>query len=591
MIIRRAARFGSKIGLNEPFLAKVSEAVIETYGDFYPELKRHRKAILDNITREEQRFLRTVEAGVAKLDELISRLKTSQNSIIPGEGAFDLYATYGLPLEITRDIAREQGLEVDDAGFHAAMEEHRLASGAGTAFGSMGGEQVDAYRAIFENLLEQGSLEADGVYSDPYSRLEIEAPILALIKNSVSIDSAGAGEKVEIVLPETCFFVESGGQVSDTGTIVSTSQPYWEVRIDDVRKPAAGLVVHIGEVVVGVVSVGEEAIARVDAQRRHDVMRNHTATHLLHHELRLILGEHARQAGSLVAPDRLRFDFTHPEPLSAQQIEQIEAGVNRNILGDYSLKIALKPLQQAIAEGATALFGEKYGETVRNITIGEPEVFSNELCGGTHVESTGDIGIFVITSEGSAAAGIRRIEAVTGRGAYELIQKRLKALKQAAGLLASSPEEVPVKVEVLINELSAARKLAAVLRRDLAMSSFVHHLDDIPSVAGVRVLTAILGDADADTLRQMADIFRQRYPSGIAVLAAIFEGRPTIVASVSEDLVQRGLHAGELVKFVAVPLGGGGGGRPTLAQAGGKDASNLDQALASVKDWVAAKLS
>ena len=591
MIIRRAARFGSKIGLDEPFLANVADVVINTYGDFYPELRRNRGAILDNLTREEQRFQRTVEGGVAKLEGLLSRLKSSGETTLPGMQAFDLYATFGLPLEITRDIAREQEMDVDEAGFRAAMEEHRVASGAGGAFGSLGGEQVDIYRAIFEDLLSQGKLGADGVYTDPYSRLEVETPILALLENGIQVETASTGRSVEIVLPETCFFAESGGQVSDTGTIISTSQPHWEIRISDTRKPAAGLIVHIGEVVSGKVPVGAEAIARVDAQRRHDVMRNHTATHLLHRELRSVLGEHARQAGSLVAPDRLRFDFTHPEGLTSSQIEQIESGVNRNILGDYSLMIAYKPLQQAIAEGAIALFGEKYGAMVRNITIGEPEIFSNELCGGTHVDSTGDIGVFIITSEGSAAAGIRRIEAVTGRGAYELIQKRLRALKHTAGLLASSPEEVPIKTEALLEELTANRKQIALLRRDLAASGFILKLEGIPIISGVPVLTTTLGDLDADTLRQMADIFRQRYPTGIAVLAAVYEGRPTIVASISDDLVRRGLHAGDLVKFVAAPLGGGGGGRPTLAQAGGKDASNLEQALASVPDWVASKLS
>ncbi len=587
MIIRRAARFGSKIGLEEPFLARVADVVIDHYGDFYPELRRNRKTILDNLTREEQRFQRTVEAGVAKLETSLSKLKAGGMRVLPGEQAFDLYATYGLPLEITRDIAREQDLAVDETGFQTAMEQHRVASGAGEAMGLLGGEQVDIYRAIFEDLLAQGVLGKAGVAYNPYTRLEVEGPLLSIVHQGESVSRAYLGDQVEVILPDTCFYVEAGGQVSDTGTIVSIKEPRWQIRVDDTRRPAAGIIVHIGEVTAGEPQTGDLAIARVDAQRRQDIMRNHTATHLLHHELRAILGEHARQAGSLVAPDRLRFDFTHPEALTSEQLERIEAGVNRSILGDYHLNIAYKPLKQAMAEGAIALFGEKYGEEVRNITIGEPDPFSNELCGGTHVESTADIGTFIITSEGSAAAGIRRIEAVTGRAAYELVHKRFSSLKRAANILAATPDDVPAKAVALLDELSTARKQISAMRSQLAAAEFSRKLESVPLVSGVPVLTVTLTEADADTLRQMADRFRQHFSEGIAVLASVSENRPMLIAVVAESLVKRGIHAGELVKFVAAPLGGGGGGKPTLAQAGGKDASRLDEALAGVSGWVA----
>ena len=335
----------------------------------------------------------------------------------------------------------------------------------------------------------------------------------------------------------------------------------------------------------------EAAIAAVDAGRRHDIMRNHTATHLLHAELHAILGEHARQAGSLVAPDRLRFDFTHPEAVTPEQLEQIEAGVNRAILDDYTLRFITKPLQQAISEGAMALFGEKYGEIVRTVTIGGEEPFSYELCGGTHVRETGDIGLFLITSEGSAAAGVRRIEAVTGRAAYELVQRRFRALKQAAASLMSVPEEVPGKVQDLQDDLDAMRKGAAALRQELAAAEFTRYLENVPLIKGVPVLAAQLPNADADTLRQMADRFRQRYPSGVVVLGSAIDGRPMLIAAVTDDLVKRGLHAGELVKAAAQPLGGSGGGRPTLAQAGGKDASKLSEALDQVGAYINKKLS
>ena len=590
MIIRRAARFGGKIGLNKPFLSMVAQIVIDKYGDFYPELKRNSATILDNLTREEKRFKRTLEAGYARLENLLARLQSSHEKVLPGEQAFELYATYGLPMEITRDIARENGLEVDEEGYREAKDKHSLASGGGEAFGPLGGEGVDVYRSLLADLQARNILGPEGIDYDPYSVVEVEGPLLALIKNSSPVKEAQPGDMVEAVLQETCFYVELGGQVSDTGVIISAAQPGWEIRITDMRKPAAGMIVHIGEVVSGYPKVGDQSIASVDAQRRQDIMRNHTATHLLHAELRAVLGDHARQAGSLVAPDRLRFDFTHPEAVTPEQLERIEAGVNRNILGECPLTITNKPRQLAMSEGAMALFGEKYGETVRTIAIGQAEPFSYELCGGTHVSNTIDIGLFLITSEGSAAAGVRRIEAVTGRGAYELVQRRLRALKQAAALMNTSPEEVPVKTEVLLEDLSAEKKQNVSLRRDLALQEFNRHLDNVQKVAGIPVLSVALPAADADTLRQLADHFRSRYPSGVVVLASAKDGHPVVIAAVTEDLVKRGVHAGELVKFVAKPLGGGGGGKPTLAQAGGKDASRIGEALASVVGWVESKL-
>lgn len=591
MIIRRAARFGSKINLDEPFMASIAESVIDSYGDFYPELKRNRGAILDNLTREELRFQRTVEAGVAKLENLLTKLKTRAEGILPGDQAFDLYATYGLPLEITRDIAREQDLDVDEAGFQSAMEDHRIASGAGEVFGEISSEATSVYRQILEKLQQDGMLGAEGVIYEPYQALEAEGQVLAILKDGKPVEEAQMGDEIEIIMPKTGFYVEAGGQVSDTGVIVSAAKPEWEIQVTDTRKPAAGVIVHLGEIISGRPKKGDLAIAYVDAQRRQDIMRNHTATHLLHHELQVVLGNHARQAGSLVAPDRLRFDFTHPEPVTPEQLEQIEAAVNKNILNDYHLNIAFKPLQQAISEGATALFGEKYGETVRNITIGEPEAFSNELCGGTHVESTGDIGIFLITSEGSAAAGIRRIEAITGRRAYELIKRRFKAVRKTSALLASTPDDIVAKIEGLLEDLDSNRKQVSSLRRELASRQFRDLLENPTMVSSVPVVATIIPDSNAETLREMTDLFRQRYKSGVVVLGTSMEGKPLLIAAVTEDLVERGLHAGNLIKHVAQPIGGGGGGKPTLAQAGGKNGEHLEDALALVAVWVKKNLS
>ncbi len=647
MITRRAARFGTKIGLTEPFLAKVAEAVIETYGDFYPELTKSRSAVLDNLTREEIRFARTVETGTAHLQNLLDRLRDSntfvldgiQAPILDGHRAFDLYATYGLPFEISRDIAREQGLDVDEAGFKAAMDEHRIASGGGKAMGKTGGEDAEFFAGILKDLIKQKKLGEHGVEYDPYTSPKVQGEVLALIVNGESVKSVSFGDQVEVILPKTGFYIESGGQVDDTGYIRSLTpnpspegrgelpSPHggrvgdgvdWEIEITSMRRPSAGIIVHVGEVIAGQPKVGDQAIAEVDLTRRHDIMRNHTATHLLHAALHQVLGEHARQAGSLVAPDRLRFDFNHPEAMTPEQIERVERIVNDAVAADMEVFPHLKSRQDAIAEGAMALFGEKYGEIVRTITISPvgldmpteeavvhpmaaieyEQKYSYELCGGTHLDRTSDVGAFLIVSEGSAAAGVRRIEAVTGRGAYDLIARRFKALKQTAAILKSAIDNVPSKVQTLQDELDEARKRVAVLQSELAkvemqrqMSDNILVLDDTP------VFTVTLPDADRDTLRGLADIFRQEYPSGIAVIASgtyidpEIYADPRIVVSVSGDLVEQGLNAGELAKFVATPLGGSGGGRPTLAQAGGKDTSKkeIDEVLKRVPDWVKEK--
>jgi len=586
MIIRRAYRFGGKIGLNQPFLAQVADVVVNTYGDFYPELKRNRKSILISITREEEQFQRTLDRATTQLEYLLDETIKSGQKLLSGAVAADLYTTYGMPFEITRDIARERGMDVDEDEFKNSLEEHRQDSKDRKDKGDQGGEDIEVYRQVFEELEHQGSLPANGVDYDPYSRLEVSGMVLALFRNGKPIQNAGPGDEIEIILPETCFYIKSGGQVSDTGCIRSYDGT-WEIEIHDIRKPAAGVIVHIGKVVRGQPRVGNDAVASVDTQRRRDIMRNHTATHLLHAELRRVLGEHARQAGSEVAPDRLRFDFTHSEAVTPDQLTQIEAGINQHILGDFQLKITSKPLQQAISEGAMALFGEKYTETVRTITIGGDKLFSYELCGGTHVAETGDIGICLITSEGSVAAGIRRIEAVTGRKAYELVQTRFAKTNQAAYLLGSTPDTLPERVTTLLDELSSAQKLIAALRQSQVLAEFNLKLQQTKVVEDIRVLTARLKDADADTIRQMVDRYRQQYPSkAVVVLGSINDGRPTVIAAITDDLLAHGLNAIELVRFVAAPLGGGGGGKPTLAQAGGKDASKLDNALEAVEAWV-----
>ena len=507
-----------------------------------------------------------------------------------GESAFDLYATYGLPLEISRDIAKERGLDVDEAGFQAAMEAHREASGAGQAMGALGGEDVEVYRELVAELKKAKKLSKEGVEYDPYSGLSAEGEVLALVRDGQVVDSVKAGDQVAVLLPRTNFYVASGGQIADSGEIRSQNGNAWRVQINDTVQPAAGAIVHLGEVLEGSPKVGDAAVAEVTRQRRQNIMRNHTVTHLLHAALHQVLGEHARQAGSLVAPDRLRFDFNHPEPMTSEQIKQVEDLVNDWALDNYALRIEYKPLEQAKKEGAIALFGEKYGEEVRTVTIGGEPPFSYELCGGTHLERTGDIGVFLITSEGSAAAGIRRIEAVTGREAYALVQERNALLQQSARELKISPADLPARVKSLQSELAAAHKEVSALKRESAAESLDAALENVPEVAGVPVLAADLPGADMEALRGMADRFRQKYPSGVALLAAVADGKPNLIATVTKDLVERGLHAGELVKLAAEKVGGSGGGRPDMAQAGGSDGNKVDEALAVAESWVKDKL-
>ncbi len=595
MIIRRAARFGSKIGLNEPFLAKVAEAVIHQYGDFYPELKKAQPAIFDNLTREEIRFARTVEAGTAHLQNHLDSLRSSKQTILDGHKAFDLYATYGLPFEISRDIAREQGLDVDEKGFNEAKEQHALASGGGKAMGKLGGEDAEFFAGILKDLQTKKKLGKNGVEYDPYNSPRVEGEVLALIVNGERVDSASLDDQVEVILPKTGFYIESGGQVDDTGYIrsfgSSTTEGTWQIEVTAMRRASAGVIVHIGTVISGQPKVGDKAIAEVDMARRHDIMRNHTATHLLHKALHTVLSDQAKQAGSLVAPTHLRFDFNHPEALTAEQLERIERMVNEAVAADMPVHKESKSLDDAKKEGAMALFGEKYGETVRTISILEGSLgsstaertkYSYELCGGTHLERTSDIGAFLIVSEGSVAANVRRIEAVTGRGAYELIHKRFKTLKQTAGALKSSVDDVPSKVMVLQDEVSDLKKELADLRAQQALSTFNLQLANVQTVKDVDILAVEIPNVDADTLRMLADKFREKYPKGGA---AVLATGSTVLAVLTEDLVKRGVKAGDLI----TGMGGKGGGRPNMAQ--GSLSGEIKESLKKVAGILEGKLN
>jgi alanyl-tRNA synthetase len=584
MIIRRGSRFGSKIGLDKPFMAKVAESVVEHYSDFYPELARNQSAIYQTITDEEHRFHRTIDIGISHLMNVIEETHAADLDIIPGIKAFDLYATHGLPFEITRDIAREHGTETDETGFFEAMEIHRLVSGSDVGLEAQPEIDTALFRKLLADLQETEAIGSEGVVYDPYSGFAQEATILAILKDGSLVQSASANEKAALVIPETPFYIEAGGQVADTGTISSIADPGWKMTVQGTYQPIDGLVVHYGQVVLGELKVGDQALAMIDEPRRWDIMRNHTATHLLHATLRQVLGEHVRQAGSLVAPDRLRFDFTHPEAMTSGQITQVEQLVNEAVLSNYELQIQHETRDDAVSQGAMALFGETYGETVRTVSIGDEERLSYELCGGTHVENTGAIGSFLILSEGSVASGIRRIEAITGRGAQKVIQSRLSALKRMASKLETDPDKLEVKVDDLLEKHV---NLERDLRRYREGEAVTYYETLQPTdVAGIPILTGTIPDVDTDILRRLTDRFRAERSNGVIVLASTTENRAVIVAAISPDLVDRGLDAAELVDDVAAIVGGKGGGKPTLAQAGGKDPEKLPDALAIVPGWV-----
>ncbi len=587
MIIRRAARFARKINLTKPFMAEIAQIVINNYHQAYPELLSNQELIRETLTTEEKRFAETLDSGFAQLQEYIAELKSNEKTVFDGKRAFDLYATLGFPVEITRDILAESDLKVDEAGFYEAMEAHRLASGKGSAFTDIQNKNTELYQNQIAKLQQDGLLEADGVVYDPYSSMQTHTKVLNIIRDGKPMESAEKGDQVEILLAKTPLYLESGGQVADTGKIISDPAGLWEVRVDSVSRPAAGAIVHKGNVLFGNPRVNDSAVVKVDEQPRRSTMRNHTGTHLLHAALRKVLGEKVHQAGSYVDPERMRFDFNYPQAVSKADLLKIEALVNQMIADEYPVRKTTKTLDQAKAEGAIALFGEKYGSTVRTIEVADQRGrVSYELCGGTHVDNTAEIGSFYIVSESSVAAGVRRIEAVTGLPAYRFARERLNHLNAVSSFLQTNPAEALGKVEALETDLKQSRSELEQLRAEMANQAFKQKLDSVMEIAGVPVLSAIIANADIDALRSLADQFRQKHPSGVVVLGTVSNEKPILIAAVTPDLIARGLKAGELIKRAARVIGGGGGGRPDMAQAGGKDPSKLAEALDQVAPYV-----
>ena len=571
MVLRRAMRFGKKLGFNDPFLATVADAVIATMGSVYPELQEQAETIRRTITLEEKRFSRTMDRGLAELDNLLAELP--EGGQLDGEATFFLHATLGLPFEVTRDIAEERGYFVNETEFRAEQAKHAEASKQGGVFGDI--DVGKAYNDLLENLRADGF---DKVAHDPYHGLTHETQIVAITQQGHLLDSATVGERVEVVLAETPFYVESGGQVSDTGTIEGEN---FLIDVEDVRRPVGGLIVHIGEVVQGTVQTGADIVAKVDAERRADITRNHTATHLLHAALRNNLGTHVQQRGSLVAPDRLRFDFSHEAALSDEDVRIIQREVNTNILADYPVLPVWKSLDEAKSEGAMALFGEKYGTEVRTVSVGEGNNrYSYELCGGNHVEHTAFIGSFVITQETSVAQGIRRIEALTGKEAANYVEQRLYTLHNVTRRLQTSTDDVLPRLDNLQDQLRTQQHEIDTLHERLAKAEFGEVLSQTVTINGANVLVAQVNTTSGDTFRIMTDWFRDHYQSnGVIVLGMVADsGNPQLIAVVTKDLTEK-VHAGNIIREAAKIVGGGGGGRPNMAQAGGRDADKLGEAL------------
>lgn len=582
LVIRRAVRFGTKLGFTEPFLAKVADAVIDVMGDHYVELREQADNIKRVITIEEERFHRTMERGLIELDEMLDELP--EGGILSGEKAFYLKATLGLPIQVTKDVAEERGFQIDEAGYNLAEDEHALVSGGGQAMGEI--ESGELYNQLLKDLKSAGKLADSGVVYNPYSEESAETSVLALIQDGNIVEDVLVGDKVEVVLGETHFYVESGGQVSDTGTITGNG---WIIEVEEMKRPIGGMIVHLGEVVEGNPKQGEHVVAKVDLARRVDITRNHTGTHLLHAALRNHLGTHVQQKGSLVAPDRLRFDFAHHEKVTDEELSKIQAEINAMILKNFPVHNEQKSLDQARKEGAMALFGEKYGDIVRTVIIDKDGYrYSYELCGGVHVKETAEIGSFIFTNETSVSAGVRRIEALTGRAAVDYVQSKFDTLETISAHLGTTSDQAVKRVIAIQDELSATRRQLADLQRKLAKVNFDEMLENqLENINGKQALIAHVDDIPMDTMREMTDWFRNKVEKGVMVLASDVNGKPQLIVAVSDSLVKDGVKAGNLIKPIAEVVGGGGGGRPQMAQAGGKDSSKIEDALKKARELIA----
>lgn len=566
-IIRRASRYAKLLGINEPVLYKFIDPAADSMGDVYPELIDEKERASKVLRFEEERFSRTLEQGMRIMDEVIASAKRAGLKSVPGDEIFRLYDTFGFPVDLARDIASDNHLVLDDEGFHKEMEMQRERARA-----SWVGEE-EAVSSIYRELLSEiGKTEFIG-----YDAMQSESVVKAILKDGRVVKEASKGEEVEIFLDKTPFYGESGGQVGDSGSMTA---PGFRAVVNDTKKAVEGLHSHMLRIKEGSLRVWDRVHCEVDSLKRKAIMRNHTATHLLQSALRNILGEHVKQAGSLVAPHRMRFDFTHFFPLSNSEVEEIEDIVNRNILDNINLQVSVKDIKEAIASGATALFGEKYGETVRVVNI--PGV-SSELCGGTHCTTTGDIGSFVVVSEGSAASGIRRIEALTGAAAFGHFREKENELRKISDLLKTDkPSE---RIEKLIADMKELERELERLKGRAAAENSASLIAGAREVNGIKVVSARADGLAKKDLRVLADNLKEKLGSGVVVLASVSNGEAAILSMVTNDLTNK-VKAGALLKEVALLAGGRGGGKPELAEGGTKELEKLDKALEAVYDLV-----
>jgi alanyl-tRNA synthetase len=562
-IIRRAIRHGYKLGSKEPFFHRIVAELDRAMGEAYPELRAASERVTEVLKQEEERFAETLVNGMGVLESALA----SGDKLLDGDTVFRLYDTFGFPVDLTADICREHGVRIDMAGFEAAMEQQRERARAASRFSMNAGLQYSGGRTEFHG----------------YEHLSLRGRVIALYREGTAVAELGAGDSGVVVLDRTPFYAESGGQVGDRGELAG---PAGTFAVSDTQKIQAEVFGHHGVQETGVLRTGEEVNAQVDTVARHRAMWNHSATHLMHAALRKLLGKHAEQKGSLVTPERTRFDFAHPRPLTQQEIRQVEALVNAAIQGNYEVTARIMRYDEAIGAGAIAFFGDKYGEEVRVLTMGD---VSTELCGGTHVRRTGDIGFFKIVAESGVAAGIRRVEAVTGEAALAWVQDREARLAQAAAALKAPVAEVNARIAQVLENVKALERDLGRMKAKLATSQGEDLAGRAIEVKGAKVLAATLEGADARTLREAMDKLKDRLQTAAIVLGAVSEGRVALIAGVTANLTSK-VKAGELVNYVAQQVGGKGGGRPDMAQAGGTDAAKLPEALQSVKSWIEQRL-
>lgn len=568
-LLRRAVRYAKQIGINRPFMYELVPIVGEIMVDFYPEVKAKTDFIKKVIKNEEERFHETLHEGLTILATVIKKEQEQGSDTIQGADVFRLYDTYGFPVELTEEYAEEEGMKVDHSGFELEMEQQR--DRARSARQDVGSMQVQG------GILGEIKTESKFV---GYDRDKTDSSVAVILKEGQLVDEAIAGEEVQIILDLTPFYAESGGQVADKGSLEADGL---KVVIKDVQKAPNGQHLHKAVIEAGTLRTNQNVKAVISEIIRVNVIKNHTATHLLHQALKDVVGHHVNQAGSLVGPERLRFDFSHFGQITPEELLKIETLVNEKIWQNIQVRIDLKPIAEAKSMGAMALFGEKYGDIVRVVQVGD---YSLELCGGCHVPNTSVIGLFKIVSESGIGAGTRRIEAVTGQAAYQLLNEQVGILKEAAEKLKSNPKDLSTRIDSLMTEMKQIQRENESLATKLGNIEAGSLVTKVKEINGVPVLAAKVQASDMNNLRNMADDLKQKLKSAVIVLGSAHEGKVNLIAGVTNDLIQKGYHAGKLVKEVATRCGGSGGGRPDMAQAGGKDQEKLDSALQYVEEWV-----